>query len=253
MMFQTLTDSTEGLENILQEYADSKQPFEMKEVLARYTTDVIGSTAFGINCNSLKNPDSEFRMFGKAIMDNVEGITTPLFLFSSLPKFIRMGLFSLMKGTFAKAQADRFQATEFFKNAVKETVDYREKNNIKRNDFLHLLLLLKNKGTVDEDTDVSKDSENKSVGTLTFNQLAAQCFVFFIGGYDTSSTAMTFALYELAKHPELQEKLREEIHEALAKNDGKMSYDVIQSMKYLDQVVNGKFLIHAVLRIYLVI
>lgn len=37
---------------------------DIKDILARYTTDVIASCAFGVEANSLKDPNSEFRESG---------------------------------------------------------------------------------------------------------------------------------------------------------------------------------------------
>jgi len=51
---------------------------------------------------------------------------------------------------------------------------------------------------------------------------------------------MTFALYELALHPEIQQSLRAEIMQALNKHDGKLTYDGMQEMLYLDRVVSGE-------------
>jgi cytochrome P450 family 6 len=42
---------------------------EVKETMARFTTDVIASCAFGINANSLKDPDSEFGRHTRGICD----------------------------------------------------------------------------------------------------------------------------------------------------------------------------------------
>jgi cytochrome P450 len=72
------------------------------------------------------------------------------------------------------------------------------------------------------------------------NSLAAQAFVFFLGGYETSSTTMTFCLYELSLHQDIQDRLREEIDDVLQKYDGKLTYEGIQEMEYLDKVVSGK-------------
>ncbi|GLG95812.1 Probable cytochrome P450 28c1, partial [Gryllus bimaculatus] len=41
--------------------------------------------------------------------------------------------------------------SDFFLRAVKETVDYREKNNVKRNDFMQLLIELRNKAELLDD------------------------------------------------------------------------------------------------------
>lgn len=107
-------------------------------------------------------------------------------------------------------------------NVVRETIEYREKHNITRNDFLQLMMAMKNDGA------------------LTFEQIAAQCFVFFLGGLDTSSSTMSWALYELSVCEELQEKARKEVVEVLKRHEGRLDYDSVQEMKFLGQIVDGE-------------
>ncbi len=46
---------------------------------------------------------------------------------------------------------------------------------------------------------------------LTENEIMSQAFLFLIAGFDTTSTALTFIAYTLARKPEIQEKCAEEI------------------------------------------
>lgn len=109
-------------------------------------------------------------------------------------------------------------ALDFYSKAFAQTLEYREKNGIKRNDFVSMLLGLKNIYSTDE--------------------LAAEAFLIYTGGFETSSTLISFTWYELALNPEIQERLRAEIKEWLSKSDGKLSYEMIFGMQYLDQVIN---------------
>ena len=49
---------------------------------------------------------------------------------------------------------------------------------------------------------------------------------------------MTFSTYELALNQDIQDRLRDEIIEVLARHKGEISYDAIMEMKYLDMVFN---------------
>jgi cytochrome P450 family 6 len=68
----------------------------------------------------------------------------------------------------------------------------------------------------------------------------AQALVFLVAGYETSGSTLSFALYELALHPEIQQSLRAEILQVLKKHEGKLTYDDMQDMSYLDRVVSGE-------------
>jgi cytochrome P450 len=68
----------------------------------------------------------------------------------------------------------------------------------------------------------------------------AQAFTFLWAGYETSSNTLSFALYELALHPDIQQSLRTEILQVLKEHDGKLTYKSMQDMSYLDRVVSGE-------------
>lgn len=49
-----------------------------------------------------------------------------------------------------------------------------------------------------------------------------------------------YRLYELAVNQSIQNKLRSEITSVLQRHDGKLTYEAMMDMPYLDQVINGK-------------
>lgn len=71
--------------------------------------------------------------------------------------------------------------------------------------------------------------------------MTAQCLVFFLAGFETSSTTMTFALFEMSLNPEIQEKVREELSRVLKKYDNKICYESAKELDYMQQVIDGKY------------
>nr|AGI03847.1 cytochrome P450 6BQ10 [Tribolium castaneum] len=229
MMFQTLADCTRGLDEIMDNSALNHAPADIKDILGRFTTDIIGSVAFGIECNSLKNPDAEFRKYGRRVFEVGIIDTIKIICILSLPDSV----LRLLKLKFTKSDVENF-----FMNAIRDTVNYREKNNIYRKDFMHLLLQLKNRGSVTDDEKVTDDKDNVKEKALTLNELSAQAFVFFLAGFETSSTTMTWALYELATNQDVQEKLRNEINNVLSRHDNKLTYEAMMEMTYMEKVIH---------------
>lgn len=215
MMFQMLVDASVQLEEPLMLAAKNQEPVDIKDVFACFTIDVIGSCAFGLECNAFKEKDSPFKYYGKRIIEPTmaENLVSLIhFCFPGTAKTLRMRSISKDIST-------------FFLKLVNDTVSFREKNNFRRNDFLQLLVDMKN--GVDGDD------------TLTIEEVAAQVFIFFLGGFETSSSTGAFCLYELSINKDIQDKLRKEVDDILGKYDGKITHEAMQDMKYMEQVING--------------
>lgn len=64
-----------------------------------------------------------------------------------------------------------------------------------------------------------------------------------IKGYETSSTTLTYCMYELSVNEDIQKKVRESVQNVMKKHGNKLSYESIGEMDYLEQCINGKRLL----------
>lgn len=172
---------------------------------------------------SLKDPNAEFRSMGRLVFErkrHKNSIMIFMQIFQKLSRFLKLKL------TLQEVE-------DFFIESVRETVRYREENDVTRNDFMDLLIKIKNGKSLN-------DSDGETLSGLSLNEMAAHIFVFFLAGFETSSTNMMFALYELALNKDIQNRARDEIKQVLERHGGEMTYEAVMDMTYLTQIFNGK-------------
>lgn len=165
LMFDIIHGISQEMINILKDNEKQVQETEMKDLLTRFTTDVIGNVAFGLDINSMRNPDNEFYKMGQKVVNPPKTVVMKVFFLATFKDFSKKCNFRL----FPK------EISDFFFSSILQTIEYRESNGIVRNDFFDLLLELKNHGKL-------KDEEGESSEKLTVEELTAQAFVFFLAG-----------------------------------------------------------------------
>uniref|UniRef100_A0A1B6L5Q1 Cytochrome P450 n=1 Tax=Graphocephala atropunctata TaxID=36148 RepID=A0A1B6L5Q1_9HEMI len=83
---------------------------------------------------------------------------------------------------------------------------------------------------------LTKPKNRTLVLVFTEEKISANTFVFLVAGSETVSGTINFVLFELSKHQHIQLRLQQEVDSVLAKH-GKLSYEAIRDMTYMDQVV----------------
>lgn len=219
---------------------------EVKDLFSKYTNDVIASAAFGVKVNSFENDKNDVYVMGsKALL--FEGVKPMLKFFLAI---LAPRLMQLLGIQFSDVGAQRF-----FKSLVLDTIDVRCKQNIFRPDMINIIMQLKRDKMVATGSEnvVAGDESNEGFAVVaetktahkivnrewSDDELVAQCFIFFFAGFDSSSSAMMYTVYELALNPDVQERLYAECTDLSEKlNGGKLTYDEVQKMRYMDQVLS---------------
>lgn len=220
-MHQQLVDCSDALVNYISHYLECSDSFEVREVMAKFSTDVIGSCAFGLNTNSLNNTDSEFRKMGRKVfqMDFLKKFR--LVVRGHYPWLIRILRWKSLDA-----------ATEnFFISTIKSTMSYREKNEVTRNDFVQLLMEIKK-----QELEKKKNGQETDDLVIDDKIITANAFVFFVAGFETTASTLSYCLYELSVNQDIQEQAYQHIVSVLKNHGGEVTYDAVKDMSYIYQI-----------------
>ncbi|KAJ0175190.1 hypothetical protein K1T71_009331 [Dendrolimus kikuchii] len=217
-MFYLMTEGGDKFVKYIETLKGPEQ--EIHGLVQRYTIATIAACGFGLDFDNMQDKlDILLKVDRMVLTQNIA---------------VEMDM--MFPGILKKFNASLFPkfASDFFYSLVKQIITERNNAPTNRKDFMDLLLELRNKGQVQGFKKAESD-ETQTIA-ITDGIMAAQAFVFFVGGYETSATTMSYLLYQLALNPDIQDKLITEIDEVIAKYNGQVTYECLADMVYLDKV-----------------
>jgi cytochrome P450 len=191
-------------------------PIEINESMNNITLEIILKAGFGYNLvENMKIGEFSFKENIKIFLDSM------IYMFLT-PSLIRSFLAKLPWQTKEKKC---LKCIEDFGAYVDEIIKSHKNSIGDRYDLLSLLL-------------TSKDEES----VLTHQEVKSDSFIFLLAGHDTTSSQLSWTLYELAKNPEIQQTLFEEISQIQREKEPSLAD--YENLKYTSWVVNESLRLH---------
>ena len=186
----------------------------MLDWFSKMTLEVILSTAFGVDASIQMGENPEMLKEAKKLFQT--------------PQVVRQ-IARLPFGTLIFSLLSRISGVgmNYMQGVAEEIIKSRRQQGLTgRKDLLELMMTATDQTTVE------------GVSRLTDDEVVAQSVIFLLAGYETSSNTLSFTLYHLAVNPDVQDKLRSEINEAVETNARKKSlYEIAHNIEYLDCVI----------------
>nr|XP_040042230.1 cytochrome P450 3A30-like isoform X1 [Gasterosteus aculeatus aculeatus] len=229
-MFDIMKHHSANLTSSMKKKADKDEPLELKEFFGPYSMDVVTSTAFSVDIDSLNNPSDPFVANIKKMLKF--DILSPLFLIVAFFPFLGPIMEKMEFSFFPKS------VTDFFYSALQKIKSNRVHSEQKsRVDFLQLMI------DSQKNIDLSKEESNKG---LSDHEILSQAMIFLFAGYETSSSTLSFLAYNLATNPHIMKRLQEEVDSTFP-NKGPVEYQALMQMEYLDSVINESLRLYPII------
>lgn len=225
--------------DILASSLDQSAVLNVANWLSRTTMDSIGEAAFDYHFGALTNNENEFMEAYLGLMSDTLGSpsTSTIFMQTVAP----IWYLQLMSRFSQKRHLVHARHTANLANAItKQLVDSKAD------------ALLQGKGNKDILSLLVKANASENAETkLTEEEMFAQMRTILLAGHETSATTLCWVLLELARHPEVQARLREEIRETeravRARGGSDFTANDLDNMQYLHAVIKESMRFHPAL------
>lgn len=222
---------TEALETMLrlleeQRVTNPQGDINIYSYFQGFTMDTIGRSAFGVEVKTQENPNDPFMKRAKEIFeDRLYNPSMIVFLFALLCPELESVLYYIRRILFFFTSSLGFSVSHSQVQVALNIIKQRMKNkDLARDDLLQQMV------------DAMAETNEFQVPKLNLQEAAANSFVFFEAGYETTSTLLGYMAHVLVSYPEVQEQLRDEIND-LWNKDGQLGYNTMQ-LPYLDAVMS---------------
>jgi cytochrome P450 len=216
-LYPTFWSKSRELVQSLKSELEKKAPENVIEIgdwASRATLDIIGVAGLGQDFGALQNPNTELN-------------TTYRKIFTPSKAAQRLGLLSM------------FISPKIIENLpIKRNDDIFEARRVIRSVSRDLIRQKKETAAKNEKRNVDIISVALESGGFTEDNLVDQMMTFIAAGHETTSSTMTWAIYELCKKPEIQSRLREEIHTHIGSLDDSMDAAKLDKLPFLHAVCN---------------
>lgn len=248
-MFPIFLRSSENMTTYVQRHVGQVGgDFNFATAFPKYAMDVIASCAFGVDSKcfdtSLQSGQmSTFEEMGKRFQFTLKPF--------DIVKFMLMFVAPKIADYFKLEVMDPVPQN-YFASVIRDVMKRRKETGERQEDFLQLMMDVQ-QGIVKEDDDtnevmygttekslLSEMSAKEKTFKMTFDDddIIANCLLFMLGGFDTTQSLLLFAVYQFALEQEEQDKVLAEVKRVMDK-DGKLTYEAVQDMTYLDMFLNG--------------
>ncbi|TFK50720.1 cytochrome P450 [Heliocybe sulcata] len=203
--------------------------------LSRATLDAIGEAAFDYQFGALDNAQTEL---GKAY-ENIQvaffGMQTPSRIFwDNFTDWLPSWVVEMLLATIPNRRYKKMRYTaDVTTQVAKQLVAEKREAIVLGSGGKDVLSLL-----------VKANTSTDPKAQLSDQELYDEMRITLLAGHETTSNSLTWTLWELAKHPEVQTRLRNEIREAELKARGELSLSDIEHMPYLQAVLKEGLRLH---------
>ncbi|BFY99401.1 hypothetical protein BsWGS_02441 [Bradybaena similaris] len=245
---KSVQKSAQDLTDFLEKQAKNGSVVLIKDVCGRYTSEIIAKTAFGLDAKFIGQQDVEFYDYSKNMIDfkNRRGISK--FIADSLARIPYVAKMSTEVFGLQYYDPVNLTANKYFDVILNNTIRERrlqQKTGIERphSDLLDLLLKANEEaeaGNLEKAEELESIQESsdapKLIQKLGDEEMLGHSMLVIFAGMETTATTLQMCLYELAAHPDVQDKVFEEIT-SIVKHEPPTSEE-LNSLTYIQQVLD---------------